>query len=85
MTEAEDAILGSALRAPYDSLLAFNNGLPMQTGCLKFLLHAVAHDVVIPCDRTRCMIDSDDRGWPQLGPRPSTLGVTNMAPSITFS
>jgi len=84
MPEADDAILGSALRAPYDSRLAFTDKLLMQTGCLRFLLHAVAHDTGIPCVRTRCMIDSDYRGWPHLGPRPSTLGVTYKTASITF-
>ena len=85
MTEAEDAILGSALRAPHDSRLAFNDGLPMQADFLRFMLHALAHDTVIACDRTRCMIDSDYRGWPHLGPRPSTLGVTYKTAFITFS
>lgn len=48
MTETDAAVLGSALTAPYDSLMAFNDALPANTGCLALLIHAFAHDADNP-------------------------------------
>ena len=55
MTETDAALLGSALTAPYDNLMAFNGRQPPHNGLFTFLMHAFANEADIPWDRTRCM------------------------------
>lgn len=55
MTEADAALLGLALTAPYDSLKAFTGRFPLHSGLFTFLTHAFAHEADIPWEMTRCM------------------------------
>ena len=55
MTETDAALLGSALTAPYDNLMALDGRWPPHIGLLAFLMHAFANEADIPWDRTRCM------------------------------
>ena len=55
MTETDAALLGSALTAPYDSLIPVKGKLPLHNGLFAFLMHAFAHEADIPWDKTRCM------------------------------
>ena len=56
VTQADAALLGSALNAPYDNLMVFNGMLPPHSGLLTFITHAFDHEADIPWDKTRCMI-----------------------------